>query len=107
MPTSIASEDEIPIPGSSRSRPGRRKTRSTGKLFDNKVEPAFRTIGGEALHRFSGIHPEPIMIRRDINVPGMDGIELLPAMRRRRAQALRPFLSSPWTLVHSKSRSGS
>ena len=47
----------------------------------------FAASGEEALRRFAEIHPELIMILSDINMPGMDGIDLLREIKR-----LRPAL---------------
>src|SRR6201993_2009374 len=42
----------------------------------------FAASGEEALRRFAEIHPELIMILSDINMPGIDGLELLGAIKR-------------------------
>src|SRR5262245_20680475 len=47
----------------------------------------FAASGEEALRRFAEIHPELIMILSDINMPGMDGVELPREIKR-----LRPGL---------------
>jgi CheY-like chemotaxis protein len=47
----------------------------------------FAGSGEEALRRLAEIHPELIVILSDINMPGMDGLELL-----REVKQLRPDL---------------
>jgi CheY-like chemotaxis protein len=47
----------------------------------------FADSGEEALRRFAEIRPELIVILSDINMPGMDGLELL-----RKVKGLRPEL---------------
>ena len=42
----------------------------------------FAASGEEALRRLAEIHPELIVILSDINMPGMDGIELLREIKR-------------------------
>ena len=42
----------------------------------------FAGSGKEALRRLAEIHPELIVILSDINMPGMDGLELLGEIRR-------------------------
>jgi CheY-like chemotaxis protein len=45
---------------------------------------AFRIIGAEALERLAGeIEPELIVILSDINMPGMDGMQLLGEIKQR------------------------
>ncbi len=46
----------------------------------------FAASGEEALRRLAEIHPELIVILSDINMPGMDGLELLGEIRRVRPQ---------------------
>jgi len=46
----------------------------------------FAGSGEEALQRLAEIHPELIVILSDINMPGMDGLELLGEIRRVRPQ---------------------
>jgi CheY-like chemotaxis protein len=43
----------------------------------------FAGSGEEALRRFAEIRPELIVILSDINMPGMDGLELLAEIKRR------------------------
>ena len=49
----------------------------------------FAASGEEALRRFAEIHPELIMILSEINMPGIDRIELLQEIKR-----VRPTLRS-------------
>jgi CheY-like chemotaxis protein len=47
----------------------------------------FAASGEEALDRLTGeIKPEPIVILSDINMPGMDGLELLRVLKERRPE---------------------
>jgi CheY-like chemotaxis protein len=46
----------------------------------------FAGSGEEALRRFAEIRPELIVILSDINMPGMDGLELLATVRRLRPE---------------------
>jgi CheY-like chemotaxis protein len=46
----------------------------------------FAGSGEEALLRLAEIHPELIVILSDINMPGMDGLELLSEIKRVRPQ---------------------
>ena len=46
----------------------------------------FAGSGEEALRRLAEIHPELIVILSDINMPGMDGLELLGEIRRVRPE---------------------
>lgn len=46
----------------------------------------FAGSGEEALSRLAEIHPELIVILSDINMPGMDGLELLGEIRRVRPE---------------------
>jgi CheY-like chemotaxis protein len=46
----------------------------------------FAGSGEEALRRFAEIRPELIVILSDINMPGMDGLELLAKVRRLRPE---------------------
>ena len=47
----------------------------------------FAASGEEALDRLEGeIEPQLIVILSDINMPGMDGLELLRAVKRRRPE---------------------
>jgi CheY-like chemotaxis protein len=46
----------------------------------------FAESGEEALRRLAEIHPELIVILSDINMPGMDGLELLREVGRLRPE---------------------
>jgi len=46
----------------------------------------FAESGEEALRRLAEIRPELIVILSDINMPGMDGLELLSELRRLRPE---------------------
>lgn len=46
----------------------------------------FADSGEEALRRLAEIRPELIVILSDINMPGMDGLELLAEVRRLRPE---------------------
>ena len=46
----------------------------------------FAGSGEEALRRLAEIHPELIVILSDINMPGMEGLELLGEIRRVRPE---------------------
>jgi CheY-like chemotaxis protein len=46
----------------------------------------FADSGEEALRRLAEIHPELIVILSDINMPGMDGLELLREVGRLRPE---------------------
>ena len=47
----------------------------------------FAVSGEEALHRLTGeIKPQLIVILSDINMPGMDGLELLRVVKERRPE---------------------
>jgi CheY-like chemotaxis protein len=46
----------------------------------------FAASGEEALRRLAEIHPELIVILSDINMPGMDGLQLLSEIRRLRPE---------------------
>src|ERR1700751_2703849 len=46
----------------------------------------FADSGEEALRRLAEIQPELIVILSDINMPGMDGLELLKEVRRLRSE---------------------
>jgi two-component system, response regulator, stage 0 sporulation protein F len=46
----------------------------------------FAGSGEEALPQIDEIHPELIVILSDINMPGMDGIQLLGRIRQRRPE---------------------
>jgi CheY-like chemotaxis protein len=48
----------------------------------------FAASGEEGLRRLGEIRPEPIVILSDINMPGMDGLELL-----RQTKEMRPDLT--------------
>ncbi len=46
----------------------------------------FATSGEEGLRRLAEIRPELIVILSDINMPGMDGLQLLGEIRQRRPE---------------------
>lgn len=73
-------DDEPDVPDLFRQRFRREARQGTYVLH-------FAASGEEALDQLSGeIHPELIVILSDINMPGMDGLELLRAVKARRPQ---------------------
>ena len=73
-------DDEPDVPDLFRQRFRREARQGTYVLH-------FAASGKEALDQLAGgVEPEPIVILSDINMPGMDGLELLRAVKARRPE---------------------